>query len=348
MRLSGHAFWAGLLLAAGSAAGQPTNPAPDFNEVYGLVRDHLTGVSPADLNQAAVEGLLSALRGKVKIVNAGAVPATNAPALATASLLESNVAYLRLAGLEPDVAAKFAEQLKSLGATNPLAGIVLDLRFADSEDYAAAGALADLFQTKPRALVDWGQGKVRATEKTNAIRLPVALLVNRDTGGAAEALAAVLRETGAALLIGNPTAGRAMIGEDFPLKDGRRLRVASVPVKVGDALKLGPEGVRPDILVNVTLAEERAFQGAPYGLATSSLTTATNAEGTAGITNRPARRTRTSEADLVRARRDGIPLEETTAESRTNEPAKPLIRDPALARAVDLIKGLAVIRAASF
>jgi hypothetical protein len=51
-----------------------------------------------------------------------------------------------------------------------------------------------------------------------------------------------------------------------------------------------------------------------------------------------------SEADLVRAKiKDGEGFEPVPVQ-RASEPPKPFIRDPVLARAVDLIKGLAVVR----
>lgn len=50
--------------------------------------------------------------------------------------------------------------------------------------------------------------------------------------------------------------------------------------------------------------------------------------------------------DLVRARREGIRLDEDLTPQREAESEKPFLRDPALARAVDLLKGLAVVRRA--
>jgi len=338
-----------LLLALTPARSDTTNATPDFNEVFNLVREHLTGVTELELNQAAVEGLLSALRGKVTIVEPGKPVPPNPLALASASLLESNIAYVRLTGLDETVAGQLVETIKRWSTSNAPAGLVLDLRFANGDDYASAAAVVDLFQTKARPLVDWGKGVVRSKEKSDALRLPIVVLVNRETGGAAEALAAMLRETGVGLILGSTTAGRAMVGQEFPLKDGRQLRVATLPVKIGDNVELTARGIQPDIAVAVLAAEERLFWDDPYG--TTIRTAGTNrtdlvAANGATITNRPARRPRPNEADLVRARRDGVDLDEDFMDSRSIEPAKPLIRDPALARAVDLIKGLAVVRAA--
>ena len=343
------AFFAAALVATPCARAAATNDAPDFNEVLSLVRAHLTGATDAELNRVAVNGLLTALRGKVSIVG-GESPAavTVIEPLAKSSVLENDVAYLRVGRLVEPLAKDLAAALAQLGATNKLIGVVLDLRFAEGEDYAAAAAVADLFQAKARPLLDWGDGVVSSKDKTDAIKMPVGVLVNRESGGAAEALAGVLRETGAGLILGSLTAGRAMIGQEFPLKNGQRLRVATLPVKIADGLALSPRGLKPDIEVTVAAEDERGFFDDPYGAAPKI-----GAAGVGGFsltnqasgTNPPARRPRPSEADLVRARRDGLSLDRELPESRNAEPARTLLRDPALARAVDLLKGLAVVRA---
>jgi len=63
---------AGLLATRCSLYADPTNPAPDFKEVYELLRTNLTGITDENLNRAAIEGLLSRFPGKVSLVG-GAV-----------------------------------------------------------------------------------------------------------------------------------------------------------------------------------------------------------------------------------------------------------------------------------
>ncbi len=55
------------------------------------------------------------------------------------------------------------------------------------------------------------------------------------------------------------------------------------------------------------------------------------------------RRARYNEAELVRERREGVSESDLTA-LRVREPEKPLVQDPALARALDLLRGLALVR----
>ena len=44
------------------------SPPPDFKEVYDLIRSHLAGETEADLDQAAVKGLLT-IHSRVSLVS---------------------------------------------------------------------------------------------------------------------------------------------------------------------------------------------------------------------------------------------------------------------------------------
>lgn len=347
----GFIFLSAILLivpVAPTGAKETTNAAPDFKEVYNLIRKHLEGATDAELNRAAVEGLFAALHGKAALVSdEGQTEHTNAALVSKSSMLENDVAYIRVGRVDDGLATDFSGVIKRLGATNNVKGVVMDLRFASGQDYAAAAAVADLFLADAKPLLDWGNGVVQSEKKNDAIKLPVAVLVNRRTSGAAEALAAVLRERGIALILGGATAGNAMIMEEFALKNGQRLRVATSQVKLADGTALSGEGVKPDIQVSTSLSDERAYLDDPYARlakTVSAVTTGVAATNQIGGSNPPSRRPRPTEADLVRARREGVDLDVESAFVRDTEPEKPVIRDPALARAVDLIKGLAVIR----
>lgn len=348
MRLFRIGLFAGCLLflfAPAPSARAATNAVPDFGVVFDLVRAHLAGASDAELNRSAVEGLLAGLRGRVVLVTETNLPVaqTNTPLVSKTNLLEGDIAYVRVGRVADGLAGAVSAAYQTLSASNKLKGLVLDLRFADGEDFAAAVAVADLFIAKERPLLDWGRGAVKSTEKQNALTLPVAVLINRETTGAAEALAAVMREVGAGLLLGGPTAGAGMVMSDYPLPDGQWLRIASAPVKLGDGTALSAQGVKPDIEVKVGLGDERIHLRDAYGLVAKPVVRSGAISNAPAGTNTTGRRQRITEADLVRERREGRSLEEFTP-ARDREPLKPQISDPALARAVDLLKGLAVVR----
>jgi C-terminal processing protease CtpA/Prc len=340
-------FLAGSLaiLAAAVPSLASTPGAPEFKEIYDLIRTNAAGLSDAELNRAAVQGLVTALGTKVSLASNDAAPdeLASEPLVSQTNLFDSSIAYLRVTRVGEGLARELNGARQALGSTNKLKGLVLDLRYADGTDYAAAVAAVDLFAAKAEPLLNWGNGMVSSTGEALAPQPPVAVLVNRETARAAEALAAMLRKTAVGLILGGRTAGQAMVMRDFFLKDGRRLSIATAPITLGDGSVLSDEGIKPDIEVSVSPEDERAY----YADAFATLPR----PGTVSAGAQPgARRNRVNEAELVRAHREGMdrdanpdqPVQRPPA--RSAAPEKPLVNDPTLARALDLLRALAVVR----
>jgi len=342
-------FWAAMLPGV-ALRGNPDVEPLQLQEVYDLLKANLAGTSELELNRAAVRGLLDQLSGKVSVVGEPARPAPGATNASTvsASVFEGKFAYIRLHRVTAETDREFETLLGQLRSTNSLKGLVLDLRFTGGHDYGAAVALSDRFLSSEQPLVDWGEGWKRSKGRADAISFPLAILVNRKTTGAAEVLAGILRYRDVGLLIGTNTAGQASMAKEFTLKTGQRLRVAIAPVKVAGGQELPFTGIKPDIEVEVSAEDELAsyedsFKPPPKLARAGTLSTN---ETTAGTTNRSPRR-RLNEAELVRMTRDGpVQGPDSTVVPVPPRPgeAPPLITDPALLRALDLLKGLAVVQ----
>jgi hypothetical protein len=206
------------------------------------------------------------------ILAAAAASAAESPL--KVSVLDNAVLCLRASRVPGNV----SEQVRAATVPGHLAGTVLDLRFADG----AATNAADFFV----------QGKS-----------PLVVLVNSQTRGAAAQLAADLRDSASAILIGSTNL---------------------------------PKTLSPDIVVAVSPEDELKFQEDPF------LAAATNPLGMGPTTNLLAFVDHTSEAELVRKRvKDGE--EEGDISTPRSAPPQPVIRDPALARATDLLKALAAL-----
>jgi len=204
-------------------------------------------------------------------------------ALAKSEILESNVMYLRVSHVAAGLADEIGAANSALPATNKVAGTVLDLRFADGNDAAVATATANLMA---------------------AGKLPLAILVNDQTRGAAVTLATALREARAGLIFGT-----------------------------------APAAVKPDISVEENPADEKKLFDNPYAAPATNEVAALP-----GTNNFLPWVDHTSEADLVRAKiKDGDEFENPPP-PHAARPQKPVIRDPVLARAADFIRGLAIVR----
>ncbi len=318
-----------------------------FQELFDIIKANLAGVSETDLNRAAVTGIVKQLGSRVLLVGEEAQAAgTNATPMLTSAVFDRFYGYVRISRVAPGLDREFTNAMQRLIATNKIKGIVIDLRFAGGQDYAAAVGVADQFFASEQPLIDWGEGWKKSTSKAEAIVKPVTLLVNRQTAGAAEALAGMLRLSDVGLLIGTNTAGQASKFKEFPLSNGQRVRVAVAPVKVAKEQELAAAGLKPDIQVDVNAEDELVWYEDAYRVLprTGRLPGGTN-EVSLLVTNRPPRR-RLNEAELVRMRSEGVnpDAESTNAASRKGETPPPILNDPSLARAIDLLKGLAVVQ----
>jgi hypothetical protein len=194
--------------------------------------------------------------------------------------------------------------------------------------------------------LDWGDGVRNSTAKSNPINIPVALLVNRKTSGAAEALAGMMREAQIGLLLGSKTAGQASIAKEFELSNGQRLRIGTTPVKLAQGKFLPSSGIAPDISIDISSEDELAYYGDAFYSRSNRLATVgtslTNETGLS-LTNRPRRRI--NEAELVRMQREGESFDFSLNSGRRDAgTTPPSMQDPALSRALDLLKGLAVVQ----
>lgn len=135
-------------------------------------------------------------------------------------------------------------------------------------------------------------------------KTPLVILVNSETRGAAATLAEQLRSAHKGIVMGSMNSASA---------------------------------ITPDIGVTVAAGDERKFQENPFAqLSAGPPPTRPSSNAFLPFIDH------TSEADLVRKRvKDGD--QDDSASART-EPDQPVIRDPALARAVDLLKALAILK----
>jgi C-terminal processing protease CtpA/Prc len=86
------------------------------------------------------------------------------------------------------------------------------------------------------------------------------VLIDGETSGASELLAAVLKEWGrGVLLIGQPTGADPLVREAIPL-NGRRAYIATRSVRIGGSVFDGRQPVAPGILLRSGAMRERFYE----------------------------------------------------------------------------------------
>lgn len=313
---------------------------PPLAEVVPLLKAHLPGLTAEQLEAGDVESLLGRLSSRVRLLEDYEEPALETAPLTAGRLIEERYAYLRLSEVARTAFAQTLDQLTELRAGRAeVAGVVLDLRFAGGRDFAVAGQLAGIFLPAGTPLFDIGEGPLTSPTVTNRFDGPLAVLVNGQTHGAAEALATALQQHGAALLIGDATAGDAAVVQDLPLTTGQRLRVTLNQVKFADGQTVPLSGTVPDLRLPLVANAERAYLRDPFTVAISRTNSPT---ATNSITTTVRVRRRVNEAELVRNREGTNNVAPVPPEPA---PATSIIRDPVLARGLDFLKGRALLAA---
>ncbi len=338
-------FLAALLSSGVFAFAQEVQPLK-FEELLSVVRTNLTDISEEELSRLAAQGLIKELGTKVQLVtNNASAPAQPEEVISRRATYNEAYGYVQIRSVDDRLPDEFQKWVSGLN-TNSIKGLILDLRYAQGDSYTAAAQVADQFAKAGDALLKMGTNQISATERRK-IELPIAALANKETRGAAEALAALVRETGAGLVIGSPTAGEARLFETFTLSTGQQLKIGTVPIEVG-AKKLPSKGLTPDLAVNVNSASERIFFQDPFRTIspiTGQVSGATNELAATG-TNRARR---FNEAELVRRHRTGANLDEPGSVPGAGGPLdsgpdQPIINDPVLARALDFLKGISALQ----
>jgi len=215
-------------------------------------------ITETELNRATLTGLLARMPGGFVLLpnRENASPEPGAPVFS--EIFENHVGYLRVGSLNGANLKELDKNLQDFAAKKVNAAIV-DLRASASGDFATAAEFAKRFCPKGKALFSLRKQGARQDRSFSSDRDPVfqgllVVLVDDETAGGAEALAAALRLYNKALLIGHTTAGRAVEYSDSPLPSGKTLRVASAEAVLADGQPLFPSGVKPDLPVEMSMA----------------------------------------------------------------------------------------------
>ena len=358
-----------LLLLAGvtsrcRAAGTATSLQPTAEVISVLKSNYVDRdkLNEKVLNEATVSGILKAVGRGAVIVETELLSTNAAPAakqamptlpLARAEIISPDIGYIRLADVTEETPAALDAELKKL-ADAKVTGFVLDLRYADGTNFAAAAAIAsrflndgqELFTLKSseksvqvfRASADTKSASATNMDLTSA---PLMLLVNGETRASAEVLAAALRAEDRGIVIGSRTAGSAAGWQEVKLSDGRTLRIATAkivlpaPQDATQPIELFPNGLTPDVAVKIDPKTERDVV----------LSAQTNETLTASLQPR-AKKKDFTEAQLVKVFHGQSIDPDLVSTDKEHEEEDEIqnVRDVVLQRAVDILKGIRVLQ----
>jgi len=148
-------------------------------------------------------------------------------------------------------------------------GIVLDLRNNGGGLVTEAQLVVSLFLRSGVIVTTRGRSQaattIRATGDVIAPRIPLAVLVNRNTASAAEIATGALQEHHRAIIVGTRTYGKGVFQEIRPLSNGGAIVVTVGRYYLPNGTNLGGTGLRrgPGIKPNVSVAAGPGAHGDP-------------------------------------------------------------------------------------
>ena len=309
----------------------------DLQAVITLLKSNFTNpdaITDTELNRATVQGLTIRLSQGVMLLPTRESAPLEAPSTFYSEILDGHIGYMRLGSLNN---ANLQAMDKSLGnfAMKKVDALIVDLRASQAtNDFAMAAEFAKRFCPKGKTLFTLRkaaarQDRVFSSDRDPAFRGLIMVLADGDTSGAAEALAGVLRFYDKALVMGQPTAGRAVEYTDLPLPSGKLLRVAVAEMILPEGRASFPDGIKPDLPVEMSLTEKRQI----FRLS--------GEKGMGPFIYQPGR-PHMNEAALLAGTNPEVEAAEAAQQRRGRLPEKPPAHDPVLQRALDLVTSLEI------
>jgi carboxyl-terminal processing protease len=309
----------------------------DLQAFITLLKSNFTdsdAITDTELSRATVEGLLVRLPRGIMLLPGKENPPAAAPNVFYNEIIAGQIGYLRLGSLN-NANLQALDKSLSTFAGKKVNALIVDLRSSQATDDLALGAeFAKRFCPKGKAIFTLRkpggrQDRGFSSDRDPAFRGMVMVLADGDTVGAAEAIAAALRFYDKALVIGQPTAGRAAEYSDLPLPNGKILRLAVAEMISPEGRSLFPEGVKPDLPVEMALADKRQI----FQLSSE--------KGMSPFIYE-AGRPHMNEAALLAGTNPEVEAAEAAQQRRGHAPEKSPPHDPVVQRALDVITSLEV------
>jgi len=218
-----------------------------------------------ELNRAALQGLLERLDFGAEIITTDA-PARIPTASVHAEFLAPGAAYMRPETFAEGEGALFESALAEL-VEKKAEHLILDLRAGGSGSFDEAALMLQCFIPQGELMFKMKQLNSDDAELFISKRAPlwkerVTVLVDSETGNAAETLAACLHARGRALVVGSRTRGATVRYTEVRLDEKTALRYASAEMLLPDGSSFFKKGITPHFAVPADMAEKRkAFAG---------------------------------------------------------------------------------------
>lgn len=180
------------------------------------------------------------------------------PAISYKIIDNTNIGYIRLAAFSSTVSNQVEEALTELD-TKEISSLILDLRVNTGGYLDASEKVANLFLEKGKIIysLETKKSKTIVRDKTIAkADYPIVVLVDENTASAAEILAAALKESYGATIVGVKTYGKGKVQQVVSLIDGSMAKYTTGKWYTPNGKNVDKVGITPDYTVKLEVEKD--------------------------------------------------------------------------------------------
>lgn len=176
---------------------------------------------------------------------------------------EDGIVVLRFSEFRPVDRDWMREQIAGFQA-DPPRGVVIDLRANGGGSLAVLGDMVGMFfADRPSFAVMIGRFadvRYRPASQPSQWLGPTAVVIGPGSGSASELFAAAFQERARGPVVGQQSAGAVIASRQYDLPDGGKLSVSIFSILTANRDLLEKVGVTPDLVIEPSLADRRAFR----------------------------------------------------------------------------------------
>ena len=184
--------------------------------------------------------------------------------------LHHDIGYIRITQFQDKTGSELIKIIEDWQNTNPVEGLVLDMRNNPGGVLEAAVDVVNAFISQGTIVFTRGRNPssrlhYRATEKTVAETLPIVVLINGGSASASEIVAGALQDHQRAIIVGTPSFGKGSVQSVLPLTDTAAVKLTTAHYFTPADRSIQAQGITPDIIIEqseVTAFTENSFKEA--------------------------------------------------------------------------------------
>ena len=235
------------------------------------VGDQVLEVNGTDVQGASVETALALIRSEIGSAVDISAARGNSKFRVTlksekvslqtvkASQIENSVGYFKISNF---ATSTYEEMQSAFSQLNADSGVIIDLRNNPGGLIQSAVDVAGLF-VKRGVITSYklaDEEKVYSVSNPKPIKVPLVIIVNRNTSSAAEMFAAAMQDRNRGVVIGERTYGKGSVQDFVELKDGSKLEITVALYLTPAGRSIEGVGVTPDLVVKESDLIVKALQ----------------------------------------------------------------------------------------